>query len=126
MHRLLALIVFTLSIACASTPSDSASTGATSSAGDDAAKREQTKATLGELTRAVSAFDVQNNRCPTSVEELMRDGLIASVPNDPWGNPVAFMPPSDDNPGNAFVSGGPDGQLLTADDITVNVSCTTR
>lgn len=97
---------------CAGAPVPPA--GAPVAAGGDgrAAAREQ----LGELAHAASAYAVANNQCAQSIDQIAQP-----APLDPWGNPIALMQSPES--GTAFVSSGPDGQLLTDDDITVRADC---
>ena len=52
--------------------------------------------------------------------------IATPAPVDPWGQPIAFMPPSPESPRAAVVSSGPDQTFLTDDDIAVPVSCSSR
>ena len=71
---------------------------------------------MAELAHAASAYAIANNQCAQSIDQLAQPS-----PLDPWNNPIALMTSPDS--GTAFVSGGPDGQLLTDDDITVRAPC---
>ncbi len=52
------------------------------------------------------------------------EAFLPATPVDPWGNGIAFMPASEDNSASQFVSAGPDGALLTDDDISARAPCT--
>jgi hypothetical protein len=86
---------------------------------DTAAQIVKAKEELGELAKRVGEFEMKNGHCPNGMHDIGAE----PAPKDPWGNDVAYMPASPENPTNAFVSAGPDGQLLTSDDITVRAEC---
>jgi len=119
---LVALVVTSaLGTACASAGAvaDGAGEGGdptiTSTTGDDrvTAARGQLEALA---TRAV-AFETEHGRCISAVTDVEQP-----APSDPWGHPIAFMPAGETGPA-AFVSAGPDGELLSADDVSVRVTC---
>jgi hypothetical protein len=105
-------------IACGSASSSTKSDGAAASNDGQRAALDET---LGTLTRAAGAFEMEHGRCVQSIEDV-----ASPAPKDPWGNDVAFMPASEENPKSAFVSAGADGQLLTEDDVTATVHCSSR
>ena len=74
---------------------------------------------LDALTHAAGEYEMKNGHCPAGIDDVAQP-----APLDPWGHAIAFMPASPDNPSNAFVSAGPDGELLTPDDIVARVECT--
>ena len=121
--RALVFVALPLCACAAVTTSPSATASAT---GD--ANREQTLTQLGELTHAAAGFEAVFGRCPLSVAELRNPpsggALFTSSELDGWGHPIAFMPASEENPASAFVSGGPDGALLTTDDVSLASPCT--
>ena len=47
---------------------------------------------LEDLTAAVEAFRKQENRYPRELGELIRSGIVSTVPLDPDGNPYAYDP----------------------------------
>jgi hypothetical protein len=104
--------------ACGSTPKAGDVANAANAAEGGADMKAAAKAQLESLASAATAFETANGRCPTSVDEVS-----SPPPNDPWGSPIAFMPKGPENPQSAFVSSGPDKELLTADDIAVPVTC---
>lgn len=92
------------------------------------AKKDQTKLGMGVLEQSLQLYRVHNNRYPTTEQGL--EALVTAPSdaktwrgpytennklNDPWG--VAFQYESD---GRNFkiISGGPDGTVGNADDIT--------
>jgi hypothetical protein len=105
-------------VACGSTPKASDVANAANAVEGGADQKAAAKAQLESLASAATAFETANGRCPSSVDEVS-----TPVPNDPWGSPIAFMPKGAENPQSAFVSSGPDKELLTADDISVPVTC---
>jgi hypothetical protein len=122
MHRagplfVAALLTSALGSACASAGAvaDGGGPAATATTGDDrvTAARGQLEALA---TRAV-AFETEHGRCISAVTDVEQP-----APSDPWGHPIAFMPAGEAGPA-AFVSAGPDGELLSADDVSVRVTC---
>lgn len=104
--------------ACGSTSAAKDVAGAANAAEGGADMKAAAKAQLESLASAATAFETANGHCPNTVEEVS-----TPPPNDPWGSPIAFMPKGPENPQSAFVSSGPDKELLTADDIAVPVTC---
>lgn len=98
-----------------SSSSSSSSSGAAASDGDPAAAARQQ---LDGLASAWTSFSFSSGRCPRGLEEIAG----TSTPLDPWGRPIALMPPSAEAAGQ-LVSAGSDGELLTHDDVTVAVRC---
>ena len=97
------------------------------------AKNTKAQADLATLKQALTAFDIDNGRFPTTSEGLQ--ALIArpadlpnwqktldknTLPLDPWGHPYIYRCPG--NNGNDFdlLSGGPDGQEGSAGAITAD------
>ncbi len=107
------LCLLALLSGCASAPS---TTSATASTADGADLKKAARDQMGELTHAASAYAVANNACAQSIDQIAQP-----APVDPWGNPIALM--KSPETGSAFVSSGPDGELLTDDDITVSAPC---
>lgn len=126
MVRLASLSLLLSTCSCASTPSAS-DPAAPSSTGDDATKVAAARAQLDELGSAWSSYSFAVGRCPQSVDDLVHPPvgapLIAAAPVDPWGQPIAFMPASEENSTPQLVSAGPDGELLTSDDLKTRASC---
>ena len=97
------------------------------------AKNTKAQADLATLKQALTAFDIDNGRYPTTSEGL--SALITkppdlpnwqktldknTLPMDPWGRPYIYRCPG--NNGNDFdlLSGGPDGQEGSPGAITAD------
>jgi general secretion pathway protein G len=74
------------------------------------------------LSTAVGVYEIDNGILPNSLDNLVTkssemnwNGPYVKSLNDPWGNPFSYS-----REGNVFkiISGGPDGQAGTGDDIT--------
>jgi general secretion pathway protein G len=92
------------------------------------------QADIKSLGTALSMYETDNGRFPTSDQGLMallvrpagqelpkwKGPYIdqAEIPKDPWGHEYVYLCPGAKHPnGYDLVSAGPDGQLGTADDI---------
>lgn len=62
---------------------------------------------------AAEEYQQENDELPTDIGAL---SLAVAATIDPWGEPYLFVL-SDDEPGFDVVSGGPDGELQTDDDV---------
>ena len=114
MALMRAIFVLLMLAGCASAGTIGAANGTAAAEGGDLRKAARDQ--MGELAHAASAYGVANNQCAQSIDQI-----ASPAPVDPWGNPIALM--NSPESGTAFVSGGPDGQLLTEDDITVGAPC---
>ena len=87
------------------------------------------KTDISRLSLALDAFEIDIGRYPTTEEGLgalvaappnapdWKQPYVASVPNDPWGNPYNYRYPGSNNPNGYDLSSlGPDGRE-GADDI---------
>ena len=95
------------------------------------AKVAAAKTTISNVETALDAFEVDNQRYPTSAEGLKAlterpagelpnwKALLKTDPgNDPWGNPYIYKSPGDHNTdGYDLYSAGPNGQEGDEDDI---------
>jgi len=94
------------------------------------AKIKSAMTQISMLETALSMFEVDCQRYPTSTEGLAalveqpnncpnwKGYLPKGVPNDPWGNPYQYQDPGQHNPKSFDLwSFGPDGQGGTTDDI---------
>jgi len=95
------------------------------------AKVTKAQAELATLKQAITAFNVDNGRVPTSSEGL--NALITkpdesldnwektldtdTVPLDPWGHAYIYRSPGSNGNDYDLLSSGPDGQEGTSDDI---------
>jgi hypothetical protein len=125
MIRCCLVLVFVT--ACASAPAAKNPTPSSSTPGN---AKSAALASLGELTKAANAYSMAVGHCPQSIDDLVHpptgSPFIASVPKDPWGHDIAIMPATKENPTSAFVSAGPDGELLTDDDVSLPIQCDAR
>mgnify|MGYP000999490717 CR=1 FL=1 len=94
---------------------------------DDRRRRvHATRAAIRSVMRATEAFRADHNRCPTSIEELVRPPEVAGVSGrylaevrvDGWGNSFAFRCPGGKHPSSAdVVSQGPPAALFPSEPI---------
>jgi general secretion pathway protein G len=78
---------------------------------------------IKSLGTAIDAYEVDNGVLPGSLQNLSTKGgemnwngpYIQGTPKDPWGNPFSY---SRDGNSYRIVSGGPDGNVGSGDDIT--------
>jgi general secretion pathway protein G len=95
------------------------------------AKRDGTLAEISSLKSALSHFEMDNSRYPTTEEGLYAlvqapAGLdatwngpyIEAVNEDKFGHPYGYASPGVDDPTYDLASAGADGTFGTADDIT--------
>lgn len=82
---------------------------------------EQTlaQAKARELSSYVRAFLLAEKRLPATLQELVTENVLATLPKDPWGN--AYVLRVTERKAHRFqiVSSGPDGTIGTADDVVV-------
>ncbi len=97
------------------------------------AKNTKAQADLATLKQALTAFDIDNGRFPTTSEGL--SALISKPPDlpnwqktldkstlplDPWGRPYIYRCPGINGNDFDLLSGGPDGQEGSAGAITAD------
>ena len=77
------------------------------------------KTTVGEISGAVQQYMMENNsECPKGMEDLVAKKNLKKAIKDPWGKEfVIKCPGTNDTDGADIISGGPDKQEGTADDI---------
>jgi general secretion pathway protein G len=96
-------------------------------------RREQANKTaaiaqIANFRQSLSAFEIDNNRYPTTEEGLNAlvtnpgnlpdwKQLMDSIPLDPWGHPYVYRCPGSNGKDYDLLSCGPDGQEGTADDV---------
>src|SRR5437762_12629168 len=94
--RLVAACLLAICIGCgkpsASSPSPARSTAdnAIASADSAAAAEAQIAATLNELTQAVRRYGAEQRRVPKTLDELVANGYLSSVPQAPAGKRFAI------------------------------------
>lgn len=82
------------------------------------------RTSIQSVGTALDAYEVDNGVLPSTLQALMTRGsemnwhgpYLKQPPVDPWGNPFSYAKEGDS--GYKISSGGPDGQIGTADDIT--------
>lgn len=76
-----------------------------------AAEVRATRAQIGNLSNAVSAWRADHDRaCPGSMADLVSGGYLHEVPRDAWGHPLRVRCPGRRDPlGFDVTSDGPDG-----------------
>jgi hypothetical protein len=122
-HRRFAL-VGTFSIACGgSTPSEPPppSPSASEILVDEleTARRESAHMMAQSIRQAAMMYVVSKAACPASVDALVDAQMLPGPRPDPWGKPFVVTC-KDDGATIAITSPGKDGQVGTADDITVD------
>ena len=77
------------------------------------------KIAVGRISQAAQQFMIEHNSdCPTSIQDLVDNRNLPKVPRDPWGKDFILTCPGTGDPDGAdVVSGGPDKQEGTDDDI---------
>ncbi len=88
------------------------------------AKKDQTKLAMGVIQQSLQMYRIHNNKYPSSLNDLLtapgdskswRGPYIESNKlKDPWQNDFQFEASGKDF---KIISGGPDGQIGSADDI---------
>jgi hypothetical protein len=70
---------------------------------------------LGEVRQAVTTYQIEHNRCPTTGDDLVEGGYMdARRLVDPWRKWIVFSCSEEDT---TVRSAGPDRVFATADDI---------
>lgn len=84
-----------------------------------AAKQGATRSSLTTINSAIQQFQLEKNRYPASIQELVDAKYIAKLPRDGWKREFIYVSPSAD--GRAFdcYSMGDDGAIGGGDDISV-------
>lgn len=83
-------------------------------------QRDMAEIQARDLARSVRLFVLKNDRIPDTLEELVSSDVVKVLPEDPWGNPFRFVPVDVDAKRFQLVSAGPDGDLGTEDDISID------
>lgn len=98
-----AVLVVMLLTGCGRPPSDGASTAGPTqhpamapldylSVQGQGKRRSENVVALVQVQKAIQEFQATENRWPTDLEELVRAGLLASVPGVPAGQRLAYDP----------------------------------
>lgn len=91
--------------------------------GDEHERTAETRATIGEVQRAVARFRAEVGRCPRSTLELVHPPRSATrylreVPADGWGHPLFVRCPGSGGEDDVdVVSAGPSGDFQTDDNV---------
>jgi len=82
--------------------------------------QRDTRMIMRELESALVHYELEHeDRCPTSLDALFEERILARPPRDQWGRRFWFRCPSrHQDYGADVVSAGPDGRFETADDLT--------
>src|SRR5262245_13500079 len=73
------------------------------------AKVQDTKMVIKTIDQAVSHYQMENNDCPKSLNDLYTQKLLSKEPKDAWDQPLVFKCPGDHNSEGAdIVSKGED------------------
>ena len=71
-----------------------------------------------KIQQAIETFMLKKRgKCPKSLQEVKAAGDINKVSQDPWGNDYEIKCPGEKTSVDV-ISGGPDGQIGTEDDIS--------
>lgn len=71
-----------------------------------------------QVQQAIELYMTQKRgKCPKTLQDLKASGVAAKVTTDPWGNDYEFKCPGEKTSVDV-ISGGPDGEIGTEDDIT--------
>lgn len=86
------------------------------------ARATQTTTDMRVIQGAVTLYMVHHGNCPDSVQALVDDGRLSSSARtvDAWGNEFSITCETNSDP--VIVSGGPDGQIGTQDDVRTDAS----
>ena len=90
---------------------------------DEEMRVRQAELDVSRIGHAVRLFRADANRCPSGLGELEAppDGRAPylRVEEDPWGRPYRLACPAHRDPAEVdVVSGGPDGEMTAADNIS--------
>ncbi len=85
-------------------------------------KKDTARMQIHNFQSAIEQFYLTERKWPRTLDELTqpnKDGnaYMKSVPMDPWRQPYAYNLTNDTRGDYLLTSGGPDGQVGTADDI---------
>ncbi|MGE0192339.1 MAG: type II secretion system protein GspG [Planctomycetota bacterium] len=83
-------------------------------------QRDMAEIQARDLARSVRLFVLKNDRIPDTLEELIESDVVKVLPKDPWGNSFRFVPVDTAAKRFQLVSAGPDGDLGTGDDISID------
>jgi general secretion pathway protein G len=93
--------------------------------------RTKAIADISGMKTALGLFEIQNNRFPTTSEDLQAlvvnpenlekwERTMDKIPIDPWLHPYIYCSPGKTGAAFDLLSAGPDGKEGTADDIALN------
>ena len=81
------------------------------------AQNDATKNDVIKMVGMVEMYQVQKRgKCPKTMEDIKKAGILTRVKKDPWGNTFKIICPGEHD-GIDIASAGPDGEFGTADDI---------
>lgn len=71
-----------------------------------------------QIQQSVEMYMTQKRgKCPKSLQDLKAAGITSRVAKDPWGKDYSLKCPGENGRPVDVISGGPDGELGTEDDI---------
>lgn len=126
MQRRRFALVGTISIACGgATPSEPPPPAKDPSASQilvdelETSRRDSAVAMAQSVRQAAMMYVVSKSACPASVDALVEAQMLPGPRPDPWGKPFVVKC-TDGGATIAVTSGGKDGEVGTADDITAD------
>ena len=82
------------------------------------AQTDNARKDVVQIQQAVEMYRTQKRgRCPKTLQDLKAAGIASKISKDPWGNDYAIKCPGEQTEVDV-ISGGPDGEIGTEDDIT--------
>ena len=83
------------------------------------AQKKEALREIREVKQAIHhwALDGSDRVCPASLDELFAAKHITKLPKDPWGQPLVYVCPAQNDEGFDVASKGPDRIAATDDDI---------
>lgn len=83
------------------------------------AKVQATKTTMKTIKNSLAQYQGQNSTYPPSLEALVPNFIDAPLPTDGWKRPFYYIAPGANGRPYDLISMGDDGQMNTADDLSV-------
>jgi general secretion pathway protein G len=85
----------------------------------DKARIKATQASMRSIESAIKAYKADKGSFPPSLQTLVTEKYFEKVFKDAWKHDLVYATPGSGGKDYALVSGGPDGQTGTEDDIDV-------
>jgi len=74
------------------------------------ARITRVQADMKTLEDAIAHFQMDKGRYPESLEELVQEGILQALPQDPWGNAYVYEQTDDTTPPYTITCYGADGR----------------